>query len=58
MTSDGTYDYTYDADGNMITQTDIATGDETIYAYDFRNRLVEVDQVVGGVAVGGGAVHL
>ena len=49
LTSDGTYDYTYDADGNRITQTDIATGDETIYTYDFRNRLVEVQQVVGGV---------
>ena len=49
LTSDGTYDYTYDNDGNLITQTDIATGDETIYSYDFRNRLVEVQQVVGGV---------
>ena len=48
LTSDGTYDYTYDANGNMITKTDIATGDELIYTYDFRNRLVEVDQVVGG----------
>ena len=49
LTSDGTYDYTYDANGNMITKTDIATGDELNYTYDFRNRLVEVDQVVGGV---------
>ena len=48
LTSDGTYDYAYDANGNMITKTDIATGDELIYTYDFRNRLVEVDQVVGG----------
>ena len=47
--SDGTYDYTYDADGNMITQTDIASGDETVYTYDYRNRLVEVQQVVSGV---------
>jgi len=49
LMSDGTYDYTYDADGNMITQTDIATSDETIYTYDYRNRLTEVDQVVGVV---------
>jgi RHS repeat-associated protein len=49
LTSDGTYDYSYDADGNLITRTDIATGDETTYAYDFRNRLTAVDQVVGGV---------
>ena len=49
LTSDGTYNYTYDANGNMITQTAIATGDETIYDYDYLNRLVEVEQVVGGV---------
>jgi hypothetical protein len=33
----------------MITQTNIATGAENVYAYDFRNRLVEVQQVVSGV---------
>jgi RHS repeat-associated protein len=48
LTSDGTYNYTYDANGNMVTQTDIATGDETIYTYDYRNRLVEVQQDSGG----------
>ncbi len=36
---DGTYNYTYDADGNLISQTDIATGDVTDYQYDYRNRL-------------------
>ena len=50
LTSDGTYNYTYDANGNMVTQTDIATGDETIYDYDYLNRLVEVEQVVGEVS--------
>jgi RHS repeat-associated protein len=49
LTSDGTYNYTYDNEGNEVTKTAIATGNETIYAYDFRNRLAEVDQVVGGV---------
>src|SRR6185312_13004675 len=49
MTTDGTYNYGYDADGNMTSKTDIATGDETIYIYDFHNRLTEVDQIVGGV---------
>jgi len=48
-TSDGTYNYTYDNEGNLITKTDIATGAQTQYSYDFRNRLTEVDQVVGGV---------
>jgi RHS repeat-associated protein len=49
MTSDGTYNYTYDADGNLITKTAIATGVEDIYTYDYRNRLTEVQQVSGGV---------
>jgi RHS repeat-associated protein len=48
LTSDGTYNYTYDNNNNRLTRTSIATGNETIYTYDFRNRLVEVDQVVGG----------
>ncbi len=48
LTTDGTYDYTYDNNGNLITQTDILSGDETIYSYDFRNRLIEVQQVVSG----------
>jgi RHS repeat-associated protein len=49
MTSDGTYNYTYDADGNMITKTAVATGVEDLYTYDYRNRLTEVQQVSGGV---------
>jgi RHS repeat-associated protein len=49
LASDGTYDYTYDADGNMITRTAIATGVEDVYTYDYRNRLTEVQQVSGGV---------
>jgi len=49
ITSDGTYKYTYDNEGNLITKTDIATGAQTQYTYDFRNRLTEVDQIVSGV---------
>ena len=49
LSSDGTSDYTYDAAGNMTSKTDIATGVETDYVWDDRNRLVEVDQVVSGV---------
>ena len=33
----------------MTSKTDIATGVETDYVWDYRNRLVEVDQVVSGV---------
>ncbi len=49
LAADGTYNYTYDAAGNMTSRTDIATGVETDYVWDDRNRLVEVDQVVSGV---------
>jgi RHS repeat-associated protein len=42
--SDGTFNYAYDANGNLIRKTEIATGNYTVYIYDFRNRLVEVDQ--------------
>jgi RHS repeat-associated protein len=40
--SDGTYNYAYDADGNLVRQTNIATGAVTDYSYDYRNRLTQV----------------
>jgi RHS repeat-associated protein len=43
--SDGTYDYTYDADGNCTSRTSIATGAVTEYTWDNRNRLVEVEDL-------------
>ena len=36
---DGTYDYDYDAEGNLICKTEIATGEFTEYVYDHRNRM-------------------
>ncbi len=41
LASDGTYTYTYDKDGNTLTQTDIATGTVTYYTWDYENRLTE-----------------
>jgi len=38
--SDGTFEYAYDAEGNLIRKTEIATGEYTEYEYDHRNRLV------------------
>lgn len=40
--SDGTFDYAYDGEGNLLTKTEISTGDVTSYTYDHRNRLTSV----------------
>ena len=34
LTSDGTYDYTYDASGNEITKTNISSGYTWTYGYN------------------------
>ncbi len=47
-TSDGTYTYAYDAEGNLVSRTAIAGGNTTTYSWDTRNRLTSVVQTVGG----------
>ncbi len=42
LVSDGTYTYQYDAEGNRIEQTNIATGEYSTYSYDYRQRLTTV----------------
>ncbi|MGI6418336.1 MAG: RHS repeat-associated core domain-containing protein [Thermoguttaceae bacterium] len=42
LLSDGTYNYEYDAEGNRIKRTNMATGEATEYVWDHRNRLVAV----------------
>ncbi len=42
LASDGVYNYTYDAEGNRLTKTNISTGDKEEYTWDHRNRLVTV----------------
>jgi len=49
LSTDGTYNYSYDDEGNLVTKTQISSGNQTLYIWDFRNRLTEVDQVAGGV---------
>jgi RHS repeat-associated protein len=44
LLSDGTYDYTYDDEGNRLTRTNIATGHVTRYEWDHRNRLASVTE--------------
>ena len=51
LTSDGTYNYTYDNNGNMLTQTEIATGSVTYYTWDYQNRLTEVKAETSGGTV-------
>ncbi len=36
---DGTYGYQYDAEGNLVRKTEIATGQYTHYEFDHRNRM-------------------
>ena len=40
---DGTYDYTYDANGNMITKTHRQLGTVTTFIWDEENRLKQID---------------
>ena len=42
LTSDGTYNYTYDNEGNTLTKTRISDGQRTEYTWDYRNRLTDV----------------
>ena len=42
LQSDGISNFTYDQEGNPITQTNIATGEVREFLWDYRNRLVNV----------------
>ena len=42
LVSDGTYNYEYDQEGNLVRQTEIVTGAEREFEWDYRNRLVAV----------------
>jgi YD repeat-containing protein len=42
ISSDGTYNYTFDNNGNLAQKTAISGGAYTTYTWDFRNRLTDV----------------
>ncbi|MCX7386418.1 MAG: hypothetical protein NTX48_07100, partial [Planctomycetales bacterium] len=42
LTSDGTYNYTYDDEGNRISRTKISDSTKVEYTWDHRNRLTDV----------------
>jgi RHS repeat-associated protein len=44
LLSDGKFNYEYDDEGNVITQTDILTGEVTGYTWDYRNRLTQITE--------------
>ena len=43
LSSDGTYNYEYDGEGNLIKRTEIATGEVMELSWDYRNRLTGVE---------------
>ena len=50
LLSDGNYNYEYDNEGNLIRQTEIATGAVRELEWDYRNRLIAVvDKDLSGV---------
>jgi choice-of-anchor C domain-containing protein len=52
LLSDGTFRYTYDREGNLKTKTSIADGSVTEYSWDYRNRLVGVEErSAGGIVM-------
>ncbi|WP_146391966.1 RHS repeat-associated core domain-containing protein [Allorhodopirellula solitaria] len=44
LQTDGTYNYTYDDEGNTLSRTMISTGAVTLYEWDHRNRLESITE--------------
>jgi YD repeat-containing protein len=44
LTSDGTWDYSYDDEGNLTGKVNIASGQTWTYGYDHHNHLVLVEE--------------
>src|SRR5205085_9775490 len=42
LTSDGTYNYTYDNEGNVLTKPRLSDGQQTVDTWDYRKRLTDV----------------
>ena len=48
LLNDGLFAYTYDREGSLKTKSEIATGIVSEYSWDYRNRLLKVEQWSGG----------
>jgi YD repeat-containing protein len=61
LLSDGTFDYTYDHEGNMVTKTRITPVDGEVnyteFVYDFHNRMIKVTQYSKEPGEGGIILH-
>lgn len=42
VATDGVFDYVYDAEGNLVRRSDLATGASRLFVWDFRDRLTSV----------------
>jgi len=51
LQTDGTFNYTYDSEGNTTRRTRILSGKVTDYTWDHRNRLTSVTDRVSGTGV-------
>ena len=52
LLSDGTWNYTYDAEGNTVQKVNISTGETWTYGYDLNNRMVSaVDRNADGTLI-------
>lgn len=52
VTSDGSLEYVYDAEGNLVRRTDPVTGEFTEFDYDHRGRMIAaIDRSASGDAV-------
>lgn len=52
LTTDGIWNYSYDAEGNLIQAVRIANGETWTYGYDLRNRLTSAqDKLADGTLV-------
>jgi len=51
LISDGVFTYTYDANGNVVLQSEIGTTKAVQMSYDHRNNLIRAEKVVGSSTV-------
>ena len=62
LLSDGTWDYTFDLNGNLISQTGIAgtsaAGQTIDYDFNIKNELIEVTKSTDGVIDADDRVHV